>query len=183
VAEGVAGLMGDELRAAVERLCGSGPLELAYGDVISCGGFAARVVWPREPVSDEDGNADSVVLSVKYDEGGRSLSALLTGDAEQEQTGEVLAAGDVGDIDFLKVGHHGSAVSVSAEEARALSPEVSVASAGKNNRYGHPRAECVDALESGGSRFLCTIDAGDVIVYPGVSGPRVSTQRGLLIGD
>ena len=183
VAEGVAGLMGDELRAAVERLCGSGPLELAYGDVISCGGFEARVVWPRQPVAGADGNADSVVLSVLYDEEGRSLSALLTGDAEQEQTGEVLAAGDVGDIDFLKVGHHGSAVSVSAEEARALSPEVSVASAGEGNRYGHPRAECVEALESAGSRFLCTIDAGDVVVCPGASGPRVSTQRGSLITE
>lgn len=183
VAEGVANLMGDELRAAVERLCGRGPLELAYGDVISCGGFTARVVWPREPVSDEDGNADSVVLSVKYDEDGRSLSALLTGDAEQEQTAEVLLAGDVGDVDLLKVGHHGSAVSVSAEQAQALSPEVSVASAGEGNRYGHPRAECVEALESAGSCFLCTIDAGDVVVYPGASGPRVSTQRGLSLGD
>lgn len=183
VAEGVANLMGDELRAAVERLCGRGPLELAYGDVISCGGFTARVVWPREPVEGSDGNADSVVLSVLYDVGGRSLSALLTGDAEKEQAGEVLAAGDVGDVDLLKVGHHGSAVSLSAEQAQALSPEVSVASAGEGNRYGHPRAECVEALESAGSRFLCTIDAGDVVVYPGAAGPRVSTQRGLLIGN
>ena len=183
VAEGVAGLMGDELKSTVERLCGHGPRELGYGDVISCGGFTARVVWPRGPVEGSDGNADSVVLSVLYDVGGRSLSALLTGDAEREQTGEVLAAGDVGDIDFLKVGHHGSAVSVSADEAKALSPEVSVASAGEGNRYGHPRAECVDALEAAGSCFLCTIDAGDVVVYPGATGPRVSTQRGAMISD
>lgn len=183
VAEGVACLMGDELKSTVERLCGRGPLELAYGDVISCGGFTARVVWPQEPVEGSDGNADSVVLSVLYDVGGRSLSALLTGDAEREQTGEVLAAGDVGDIDFLKVGHHGSAVSVSAEEVQALSPEVSVASAGEGNRYGHPRAECVEALEAAGSCFLCTIDAGDVVVYPGATGPRVSTQRGAMISD
>ena len=183
VAEGVAGLMGDELKSTVERLCGHGPRELGYGDFISCGGFTARVVWPQEPVEGSDGNADSVVLSVLYDVGGRSLSALLTGDAEREQTGEVLAAGDVGDIDFLKVGHHGSAVSVSAEEAKALSPEVSVASAGEGNRYGHPRAECVDALEAAGSCFLCTIDAGDVVVYPGATGPRVSTQRGAMISD
>ena len=183
VAEGVAKLMGEELTSTVERLCGHGPCELAYEDIISCGGFTARVVWPRQPVEGSDGNADSVVLSVLYDVGGRSLSALLTGDAEKEQTGEILAFGDAGDIDLLKVGHHGSAVSVSAEQAKALSPEVSVASAGKNNRYGHPRAECVDALESAGSRFLCTIDAGDVIVYPGASGPRVSTQRGASISD
>ena len=183
VAEGVAGLMGDELKSTVERLCGHGPRELGYGDVISCGGFTARVVWPRGPVEGSDGNADSVVLSVLYDVGGRSLSALLTGDAEREQTGQVLAAGDVGDIDFLKVGHHGSAVSVSAEQAQALSPEVSVASAGEGNRYGHPRAECVEALEAAGSRFLCTIDAGDVVVYPGATGPRVSTQRGAMISD
>lgn len=106
--------------------------------------------------------------------------ALLTGDAEKDETAQVIAAGDAGDIDLLKVGHHGSAVSITAEEAALLRPEVSVASAGENNRYGHPRRECVVALESAGSLFLCTKDAGDVTVEPGEKGPAVSCSGGDL---
>lgn len=180
VAQGAAGAMGDELAGCVERLCGEGPVEVSYGDVICAGGFSARVVWPRAPV-DGQGNASSVMLSVAYDAGdGRSLRALLTGDAEKDETAQVIAAGDAGDIDLLKVGHHGSAVSITAEEAALLRPEVSVASAGENNRYGHPRRECVVALESAGSLFLCTKDAGDVTVEPGEKGPAVSCSGGDL---
>ena len=54
-----------------------------------------------------------------------------------------------------------------------LDPEVSVASAGEGNRYGHPSQTCVDALEGAGSTFLCTMDVGDVTVMPGEAGPRV----------
>ena len=180
LAKGVASLMTPELASAIERLCGHGPVELVYGDALTCGGFLARVVWPREPVSGEDGNGDSVVLRVGFSKGGRSLQALLTGDAEGEQLGQVLAAGDVGDIDFLKVGHHGSAVSVDESQAAQLAAEVAVASAGEGNRYGHPRAECIEALEAAGTRFLCTIDAGDVTVEPGASGPVVSAQKRTL---
>ena len=84
----------------------------------------------------------------------------------------------MGDVDFLKVGHHGSAASLDEGIAEALAPEVSVASAGKGNGYGHPTPECVEVLEGTGSLFLCTIDAGDVTVEPGTEGPVVSRQKG-----
>lgn len=78
---------------------------------------------------------------------------------------------------FLKVGHHGSKVSLDAEDAEALDPEVSVASAGENNRYGHPSPECEGILKEAGSVFFCTKDVGDVTVRPGVGGPSVIQQR------
>ena len=112
-----------------------------------------------------------------YRSEGKSLTALLTGDAEKSETAEVLRFGDVGDIDFLKVGHHGSKVSLDAEGAEALDPEVSVASAGENNRYGHPSPECEGILKEAGSVFFCTKDVGDVTVRPGVGGPSVIQQR------
>lgn len=177
VAEGVADAMGAELADTVRRLCGSGPVEVSYGDVVEVGRYRARVVWPRVPV-DGGENADSVVLDVAFSDGSRSLTALLTGDAEKDEVSAVVDAGDARDLDFLKVGHHGSAASADAALASALLPEVSVASAGEDNRYGHPRQECVDALESCGSLFLCTKDVGDVTVEPGEQGPRVSCSGG-----
>lgn len=174
-AQGVTPHLPDDLREAVQSLTGGVSLEVAYGDVLKVGSFSLRVVWPHCPVSGTT-NPDSLELLVTYARGGRSLTALLTGDAEQDEMAALLASGDVGDIDFLKVGHHGSAVSLTPEQARLLGPEVAVASAGQNNEYGHPCQECVEALTSAGALFLCTKDVGDVEVRPGITGPIVHTQ-------
>ncbi len=65
----------------------------------------------------------------------------------------LLAAGAVGEVDLLKVGHHGSAASTTPRMMEALDPDVAVASAGEGNRYGHPAPECVEAVRSSGAEF------------------------------
>jgi competence protein ComEC len=130
------------------------------------------MVWPHDEV-DGDENSESIELAVSYGRGRATLSALLTGDAEQDELGRILSAGDVADIDLLKVGHHGSKVSLTYEQACALAPELAVASAGEGNDYGHPSSECVEVLQRAGAVFLCTKDVGDVDVRPGSSGLRV----------
>ena len=61
---------------------------------------------------------------------------LLTGDAEAE-----LAPVDPGDIDVLKVAHHGSDDAGLAGAAGAEpTPELAVISVGADNTYGHPTA-------------------------------------------
>lgn len=150
---------------------------LRHGDVVRVGRFSLTCVSPTGPVDGTE-NAHSLELALSFDDGSRTLTGLLTGDAERDETAAVLARGEVGDVDFLKVGHHGSAVSVYPEDARALDPEVAVASAGEGNPYGHPDPACVAALEGAGATFLCTMDAGDVCVEPGTHGPVVSRQRG-----
>lgn len=169
VAEGVAG--------AEELAVGAEVIELAHGDVLRVGSFELEVVSPVGPVDGTE-NDHSVELSLSYDEGGRSLTALLAGDAERDTTGAAVERGDVGEVDLLKVGHHGSEASVTPELARALGPEVAVASAGEGNGYGHPDPACVEALEHAGAEFLCTMDVGDVCVEPGAVGPVVTVSRG-----
>lgn len=151
--------------------------EVRYGDTLRVGRFSLRAVSPVEPAGGE-GNEGSLELALEFDDGSRTLTGLLAADAEREETGAAVERGDVGDVDFLKVGHHGSAASLDEGLAEALSPEVSVASAGEGNGYGHPTPKCVDVLEGAGSLFLCTIDSGDVTVEPGARGPVVSCQRG-----
>ena len=176
VAGGVTNQIPEDLSASITKLSGHAAEEISYGDTIRAGSFSLRVVSPTEPVDGSE-NADSLELALTYEHNGNGLSALLTGDAERDETGACLARGDVGDIDFLKVGHHGSELSLTSEEAAALDPEVSVASAGEGNKYGHPREECVDALEGADSVFLCTKDVGTVTVRPGARGPVVSSER------
>lgn len=174
--QGVSGSLTDEVKCELLALAPGSVSEVSHGDVLRVGRFSLRVVSPLDS-SDGSQNADSVQLALSFEDGPRGLSGLLTGDGEKDELAAELGRGDVGDVDFLKVGHHGSAVSLDEAEARALSPEVSIASAGANNRYGHPRQECVDVLEEAGSAFLCTMDVGDVTVEPGELGPRVTTAR------
>ncbi len=178
VAQGVSAHLTGEVAKAITGVRPSGIEEIRYGDALEVGGFTLRMVSPVGPVAGDE-NPDSIELLASYDEGGRRLTALLTGDAEREETSAALARGDLCDVDFLKVGHHGSSASVSIELVTALDPEVSVASAGKGNSYGHPSPDCVSLLEATGSEFLCTKDVGDVEVRPGASGPIVHTQRPL----
>ena len=173
---GVSGSLTDEVKRELSALAPGSVSEVSHGDVLRVGRFSLRVVSPLGS-SDGSQNADSVQLALSFEDGPRPLSGLLTGDGEKDELAAELGRGDVGDVDFLKVGHHGSAVSLGKAEARALSPEVSIASAGANNRYGHPRQECVDVLEKAASAFLCTMDVGDVTVEPGELGPRVTTAR------
>lgn len=174
--QGVSCSLTDEVKCELSALAPGSVSEVSHGDVLRVGRFSLRVVSPLGS-SDGSQNADSVQLALSFEDGPRTLSGLLTGDGEKDELAAELGRGDVGDVDFLKVGHHGAAVSLGEAEARALSPEVSIASAGANNRYGHPRQECVDVLEKAGSAFLCTMDVGDVTVEPGELGPRVTTAR------
>ena len=146
--------------------------EMAHGDVLRAGAFSYRAVWPREPVEGSE-NGDSLCLATSYESGGRSMSALLTGDTELDQ--ERVYAEEVGDVDILKVGHHGSKVSLDADLLKDLDPEVAVASAGEGNSYGHPSQECVEAVGAHGSVFRCTKDDGDVRLTPDRDGVRLES--------
>ena len=165
VAQGVASQLVDELAQGLAA-CGSPPLhELACGDVLRVGGWSLRTLWPRAPVSGTT-NPDSLIFSLTRGSGDASWRGLLTGDAERDELAALWDAGQLGRLDFLKVGHHGSAASLTQQQARALSPALAVASAGAGNRYGHPDPACVEALDAAGARFLCTKDVGDVTIRP-----------------
>lgn len=148
--------------------------QVTRGDDVDIGAFRARVMWPFESV-DGEGNEDSLVLLLSYAQEGKSLRMLLTGDAELDQEREFVK--EVGDIDVLKLGHHGSKVSVDGELLDVLRPELSIASAGEGNRYGHPSDACVDAVREAGGAFACTIEHGDITITPTAKGFAMRCQR------
>ena len=148
--------------------------QVRRGDTVDIGSFCARVMWPFESV-DGEGNEDSLVLLLSYAQEGKSLRVLLTGDAELDQEREFVQ--EVGDIDVLKLGHHGSKVSVDTDLLGTLKPGLSIASAGEGNRYGHPSDACIDAVRDAGGAFACTIEHGDITVSPTATGFAVRCQR------
>ena len=148
--------------------------QVACGDTVDIGAFRARVMWPFDTV-DGEGNEDSLVLLLSYAQEGKSLRVLLTGDAELDQERKFVQ--EVGDIDVLKLGHHGSKVSVDTDLLGTLKPELSIASAGEGNRYGHPSDACIDAVRDAGGAFACTIEQGDITVTPTAKGFAMRCQR------
>jgi len=111
------------------------------GSEFRAGGLVLRVLWPPDPgLPSEDPNMNAVVLMATYGE----TDVFLPADAESDVTARLPSSA----IELLKVAHHGSADPGLDEELRVLRPRIAVISAGRNNEYGHPRAETLAALSS-----------------------------------
>ena len=65
---------------------------------------------------------------------------------------------------ILKVGHHGSNTSSSQAFVEAVYPQATILSYGQDNKYGHPHAEVVTALQSVSSEIYATAEAGTIVV-------------------
>ena len=101
---------------------------------------------PLPPLSgtSSDLNNNSLVVLVRHEQ----AAALLTGDLEA--VGELALLDSRADLSaqVLKVGHHGSDSSSTAEFLRAAQPAVVAISAGRDNPFGHPAAPAVARLEA-----------------------------------
>ncbi|MBI2444048.1 MAG: MBL fold metallo-hydrolase [Candidatus Magasanikbacteria bacterium] len=116
-------------------------------------------------VKEDDNNNYSIVFRLAR----HGQSFLFTGDAEvpleQALIAKYCAAGCPAlRSDVLKVGHHGSGSSTSAEWLAAVRPRQAVISAGKQNRYGHPSRRVLRRLERSGIVVLRTDTSGDITI-------------------
>ena len=93
--------------------------------------------------SSNDDNDNSLVVGFHL----CNKDFLIMGDATKENERFIINEYDNVPCDVLKVGHHGSNTSTSEEFVQYLSPEDAIISCGKNNRYGHPKAEVLEVLK------------------------------------
>ena len=133
--------------------------EARRGDTIVVGNLVFDVLYPVEPLVD-DINNNSVVLMLSYGD----IDFLFTGDAEEKFEFSMIVSSVFFDIDILKVGHHGSRSSSSQIFLELIQPEVAIYMAGADNRYGHPHAETISALEDIGAEVYGTDINGDIVV-------------------
>lgn len=116
-----------------------------------------KILFPDRSTTDWETNSASVVGRLQIGK----RSALFTGDSPIAI--EHLLAKSIPkeiDVDILKLGHHGSKTSTSAEFLKATSPALALISAGVNNRYGHPKQEILDRLKSLNIPYVSTQDVG-----------------------
>ena len=148
---------------------------LQAGDRFRHAGVSVRVWHPPLPEWErqEVRNDDSLVIELRY---GR-VSVVLPGDightVEAALVPEILAAL----VRVLKVPHHGSRTSSSAEFIAALRPRIAVVSAGRNNRFGHPAPGVVRRYQDAGVTVLHTGDGAISLCTDGVS---LSVERPTL---
>lgn len=130
------------------------------GQSIELDGVTIDMLWPTSQAvqTQKDRNNTSIIMRVRY---GASV-LLLTGDAEEEVEDEI--AMTAGDVDVLKVGHHGSKTSTGWKLLEATKPEIAVISAGADNRYGHPHPIVLFRLIEHGSQIWRTDLEGDILV-------------------
>jgi competence protein ComEC len=147
-------------------LAGATPREVEAGAVLTCGRLRATVLSPTQPAANAATNEASIVLLVQD----AKFSAVLTGDAESGILQPLVDAGRIGDIDVLKVGHHGSDEAVTPALLQQIAPEWALISVGRNNKFGHPTRSTMSILGDSGVRVERTDQLGDVTVSIGADG-------------
>lgn len=105
----------------------------------------------------EELNDYSAIVKIEYGE----TSFLFTGDAEKLAEEEIVS--DV-KANVLKVGHHGSNSSSSANFLKRVSPEIAVISVGADNGYNHPSKKVLNRLKSVGAKVYRTDLNGDIVI-------------------
>ncbi|NNG15263.1 MAG: DNA internalization-related competence protein ComEC/Rec2 [Gemmatimonadales bacterium] len=140
------------------------------GDRIDIDGVGLTILHPDTSWHGwgEDLNEDSIVLYLEFGE----FEAILGGDAGRPV--EALLEGRIGQIDLLKVGHHGSASSTGAGWVQELQPKAALVSVGRNT-YGHPDPGALARLEGNGVSIWRTDRDGLVTV---VTDGRTMEVRG-----
>ncbi|OGR59685.1 MAG: hypothetical protein A2X36_01770 [Elusimicrobia bacterium GWA2_69_24] len=108
-----------------------------------------------------DVNACSIVLKLTH----AGASILFMGDAGESVESVLVAQyGDELAADALKVGHHGSATSSSADFLGKVRPRLSFIEVGAGNSYGHPRQPTLARLGAVGTEVHRTDQEGTYIL-------------------
>jgi competence protein ComEC len=150
---------------------------LRAADDFSFGRTEVHVLAPfpdYQPGVDPSNN-DSLVLHVAFG----ATSVLLEGDAEAPIEDAMLSEPGLAST-LLKVGHHGSITSTRPEFLARVTPQWAVISCGLHNRYGHPRQEVLEELQSANVRTFRTdingiscfvLDGSNATSDPACAGP------------
>jgi len=144
------------------------------------GDLGWEVLWPKAKLGGvQPGNDASVTLRFRgvgtCADG--CLSALFLGDLGEESQTLLMAAGGVGEVQVVKVAHHGSA-DQNERLYQAVHAHLGLVSVGASNTYGHPTDRLLDILQRAGTHIARTDLQGMVLVAPGEDGgERLWTER------
>ena len=142
--------------------------QVGAGTSLSLGPMTLEVLGPvSQP---DDSNNGSLVLKVSYE--GKAI--LLMGDAEEPEEEAILNSGvDMG-CDVLKVGHHGSKTSTSAQLLQQARPQYAVISAGSGRP---PNEEVLQRLQENRAEVYRTDTQGNIVLSITEEGLTFYTEK------
>lgn len=146
---------------------------IANGDGLALGCCLYLRLYNLNSTS-EDSNERSVAVLMHAG----AISLFSAGDLPSKLEDQL--APELGQVDILKVGHHGSSTSSDAYFLDTIKPKFAVISVGRNNKYGHPKADTLARLTAAGARILRTDEQGDIDLATDGKELRQIPSRGFL---
>lgn len=173
-----------EIKLLVQNENGINVKKISRGDNIILDkehNISLEILWPPTDYKTKENNNRSIVARLDYGETG----FLFTGDAGidvekillenstiiksstteiNNSTSTKNNSKNILDVDILKAGHHGSKTASSLEFLEKVTPELTIISAGKDNKFGHPNQETLDRINSVGSKIKNTAEVGRILI-------------------
>ena len=133
----------------------------SVGEQYQIGELTMTITDPvRYDYEEENSNSISAVFSyngIPY--------VFIGGDTTEESERDILNAGISVDSVCMICNHHGSTTSSCSKFIKAVSPEYTIISCGKDNDYGHPAASVLKRIHESGSKLYRTDEQGDIVFF------------------
>lgn len=131
----------------------------SQGDTYALGSASFQILTDTQKDYGENTNDYSIALRLTFGD----ISFLFTGDAEEGAEQDMLASGLTLSSDVYKAAHHGADTANTESFLKAVSPTYCVISCGKDNSYGHPRAEFLNQMRGMGVSVFRTDEQGTIV--------------------
>lgn len=110
-------------------------------------------------------NANAIVAKMYCTIKNKTTTIMFTGDIEEKAEEELVKIyEDKLKADILKVAHHGSKTSSTAEFLKCVSPKIALIGVGKDNTFGHPNSGVLSRLEDINAKIYRTDKLGEITV-------------------
>ena len=127
-------------------------------------------------ISDNILNNNSIVTKICYN----NFSILFTGDVEEIAENEICREYNTTDklkANILKVAHHGSKTSSTAEFIKMVKPQIALIGVGEKNKFGHPNDGVIQRLKNMNTKIYRTDKMGEIEIQINNMGEvKISSQ-------
>lgn len=127
------------------------------GDTYTLGSANFQIISPA--LTYAEANNNSIVIRLVHGDN----SFLFTGDAEVQAQQEMTYGGYELQSDVIKIPHHGGSSSYQKWFYQEVKPAFAVIFCGKDNGYGHPSKEVLEALKELGVSVYRTDEQGSIV--------------------
>jgi len=164
-----------EIKLLVQNEKGINVKKISRGDNIILDkehNISLEILWPPANYETKENNNRSIVARLDYGEtsflftgdGGFDVEKVLVENSNRDSTSTKIDSENILDVDILKAGHHGSKTASSLEFLEKVTPELTIISAGKDNKFGHPNQEALDNINKVGSKIKNTAEVGRILI-------------------